>query len=122
MVYESDEEQLFEKENHQYLHCGGLEPLTHDEPDEARAFLSGSYYEENGFELWRLIKSRAESKIRSIHESTHYGEFIGFVLCSFNDLVLDRFEPMTNVHISLIESITHGIELFYGVPQIVRFA
>ncbi|MGC1362920.1 MAG: hypothetical protein WA419_19525 [Silvibacterium sp.] len=79
-----------ESEVHQYLYSKGLEALTEDEPGEAEAFPSGSDYEETGFELWRLIKFRAESKIRSIHESMRYGEFIG----SKVKLPTDKTQPM----------------------------
>jgi hypothetical protein len=79
-----------EIEVHEYLYSRGLEALTEDEPGETEALPSGSDYEENGFELWRLIKFRALRKIRRIHKSVRYGEFIG----SKVKLPTDKTQPM----------------------------
>ena len=56
-----------ENEVHEHLYSEGLEALTEDEPDEAQILPSVGDEEESDFELWRLIKSRAVSKIRRIH-------------------------------------------------------
>ena len=79
-----------ENEVHEHLYSEGLETLTEDEPDEAQASPSVGDEEESDFELWRLIKVRAVSKIRRIHESMRYGEFIG----SKVKLPTDNMQPM----------------------------
>ena len=79
-----------EDEVHQYLYSKGLEALTEDEPDESQASPAAGDEEEGGFEFWRLIKLRAVSKIRRIHRSMRYGEFIG----SKVKLPTDKTQPM----------------------------
>ncbi len=79
-----------ENEVHEYLYSQGLEALTEDESDEVFALPVDGDDEEGGFELWRLIKLRAVSKLRRIHESMRYGEFIG----SKVKLPTDKKQPM----------------------------
>lgn len=67
-----------EDEVHQFIYQRGLEELIDDVPDaneeEAASEIFG---EEGGFEFWRIIKAKAEDKLRKIHGNLPYGQFVG---------------------------------------------
>ena len=70
--------QISEHKVHRYIHRKGLEALTEDEPEIAKAPSHADFDPDDAdFELWRLIKALAEDKIRAIHQAMRYGEFIG---------------------------------------------
>ncbi len=69
---------LTEKEVHQHIFKMGMEALTDQESECVEVCVPvepGS--DEPAFELWRLIKYQTEDKIRTIHRSLRFGEFIG---------------------------------------------
>ncbi len=64
-----------EDEVHTYLYQQGMEALTVDFPN-----LEQDLKPDDEFELWKLIKQKAISKLSRIHDSVRYGEFIAVSL------------------------------------------
>lgn len=80
-----------EGEVHQFIYKHGLEGLINEvpEPSETSPFeVTGP--EESSFELWRIIKAKAEDKLRKIDRAIRYGEFIGSKI----KLPTDKSKPM----------------------------
>jgi hypothetical protein len=80
-----------EEEVHQFLYKQGLESLIAEtpEPDETPIpEVTGP--EEAHFELWRIIKTKAEAKLRKIDRGIRYGEFLGSKI----QLPTDKSKPM----------------------------
>ena len=74
-----------EDEVHEYLYQQGMEALTVDFPQSEQ-----KEQKDDEFELWRLIKQKALSKLLRIHDSVRYGEFIATKL----KLPTDKTTPM----------------------------
>lgn len=74
-----------EDEVHTYLYQQGMEALTIDFPN-----LEQDLKPDDEFELWKLIKQKAISKLSRIHDSVRYGEFIATKL----KLPTDKTTPM----------------------------
>ena len=71
-----------EDEVHQHLYQVGLEAVIKDCPEFDGSTLAadeerGDMEDEENFQLWRIIKARAFSKLRRLHRSIRYGDFIG---------------------------------------------
>jgi hypothetical protein len=91
-----------EEQVHRYLYQQGLERLVDDVP-EFDLYDTGATHgtitggasaddpdEEPSFELWRIIKARALSKLEHLHRAIRYGDFIG----SKVKLPIDTTRPM----------------------------
>jgi hypothetical protein len=67
-----------EQDVHEHIHKQGLESLIADTPEPTEAPpLEITGPDEVNFELWRIIKAKAEDKLRNLHSTVRYGEFIG---------------------------------------------
>ena len=65
--------QFSEEVVHGYLFRTGLTDLV----DETAALDEKSVGDEDDFQLWRIIKARALTKLKRLHNSVRYGEFLG---------------------------------------------
>jgi hypothetical protein len=80
-----------EEEVHQFLYQEGLEHLIVETPEpEETPTLQMNGPDESNFELWRIIKAKAEDKLRKIDRGVRYGEFIGSKI----KLPTDKSKPM----------------------------
>ena len=77
-----------EDEIHTWIHKTGMETLVSDCPEVDLE--NNSYNADEEFELWRLIKQKAFSKLSRIHNTVRYGEFIAPKL----KLPTDKATPM----------------------------
>jgi hypothetical protein len=80
-----------EEEVHQFIYKQGLESLIDEipEPTELSNFeVTGP--DESDFKLWRIIKAKAEDKLRKIDRAVRYGEFVGSKI----KLPTDKSKPM----------------------------
>jgi hypothetical protein len=80
-----------EEEVHQFIYNQGLEtliPETPEPPEEPALQVTGP--DESDFELWRVIKAKAEDKLRKIDRGIRYGEFLGSKI----KLATDKSKPM----------------------------
>src|SRR5580658_7722069 len=67
-----------EEEVHQFLYEQGLENVIIETPEpDKTSSLEITGPEEADFELWRIIKAKAEAKLRKIDGGIRYGEFLG---------------------------------------------
>ena len=73
---------------HDYIHQQGMEALVVDFPQLQQE--KSEYKPDDEFELWKLIKQKALSKLSRIHDSVRYGEFIATKL----KLPTDKTTPM----------------------------
>lgn len=77
-----------EDEVHTWIHKTGMEALVSDCPEVDLE--NNSYNADEEFELWRIIKQKAFSKLSRIHNTVRYGEFIATKL----KLPTDKTTPM----------------------------
>ncbi|MGX9181818.1 hypothetical protein [Mesorhizobium sp. BHbdii] len=67
-----------EEQVHQHLYQTGLEALIMDNAElDVTPAAPDCDGDEDDFRLWRIIKERAFAKLRWLHWSVRYGEFIG---------------------------------------------
>jgi hypothetical protein len=83
---ESNLAQFSEEAVHRYLFKTGLTDLV----DETAALDEKPVGDEDDFQLWRIIKARALTKLKRLHSSVRYGEFLG----SRIKLPTDHTRPM----------------------------
>jgi hypothetical protein len=80
-----------EEEVHQFLYKQGLENVIIETPEpDKTSSLEITGPEEADFELWRIIKAKAEAKLRKIDGGIRYGEFLGSKI----QLPTDKSKPM----------------------------
>ncbi|MER8569029.1 hypothetical protein NKH85_12610 [Mesorhizobium sp. M0924] len=80
-----------EKQVHEHLYKTGLEALIQDSVELDQSPAEPDCDEDGeGFQLWRIIKDRALGRLRRLHQSVRYGEFIGSNL----ELPTDHTRPM----------------------------
>ncbi|MCF6316415.1 MAG: hypothetical protein L3J30_09060 [Marinosulfonomonas sp.] len=77
-----------EDEVHTWIHKTGMEALVSDCPEVDLE--NNSYNADEEFELWKIIKQKAFSKLSRIHNTVRYGEFIATKL----KLPTDKITPM----------------------------
>ncbi|MER8861566.1 hypothetical protein NKI09_28530 [Mesorhizobium sp. M0757] len=78
--------QFSEEAVHSYLFKSGLTDLV----DDTAALNEKPGDDEDHFQLWRIIKARALAKLRRLHNSVRYGEFLGSKI----KLPTDHTRPM----------------------------
>lgn len=78
--------QFSEEAVHDYLFKTGLTDLI----DETAALDEMPVGDEDDFQLWRIIKARALTKLKRLHNSVRYGEFWGSKI----KLPTDHTRPM----------------------------
>lgn len=78
--------QFSEAAVHDYLFKTGLTDLV----DETAALDENLVSDEDDFQLWRIIKERAWIKLKRLHNSVRYGEFLGSKI----KLPIDHTRPM----------------------------
>jgi hypothetical protein len=68
-----------EEQVHQHIYRVGLEAVIVDIPefDGPPATTVGDIEDEEDFQFWRIIRARALAKLRRLHRSVRYGDFIG---------------------------------------------
>jgi hypothetical protein len=66
-----------EEQVHQHLYQVGLEAVIVDCPELDGPPNTADSEDGEDFQLWRIIKARALAKLRRLHRSVRYGDFIG---------------------------------------------
>ena len=71
-----------ENEVHKHLHSSGLESVivdcpAFDVPEAEPSSTTEKTTEEPDFQLWRIIKARAMTKLQRLHSTVRYGTFVG---------------------------------------------
>lgn len=81
-----------ENDVHTFMYAQGIEALVDDAPevDEPPSTSAPPLDDDQEFELWRIVKARALDKLRRIHSSVRYGDFVG----SKVKLPIDKTTPM----------------------------
>ncbi len=78
--------QFSEEAVHSYLFKAGLTDLV----DDTAALDEDPVDDHDDFQLWRIIKARALTKLKRLHDSVRYGEFLGSKI----KLPTDHTRPM----------------------------